>query len=80
MQEMTVSFSAEQITAIKGEQSELVLDIPVASDVPDIFKYKLRAEYEDCVEIVSQEMEAKRGYIIYESIFDKKIEHQIRAK
>lgn len=82
MSEMTVSFSAAQVAAIKGESisSEVVLDIPIARGEPATFSYKIRAEYENCAEIVGNERTAERGYIIYESIYDNKIDYQVRAK
>ena len=66
--------------AAERRLGELFLEIPIVTDAADSIKYRLHAEYENCKEIVSQEREVKRSYIIYESIYGNKIDYAIRAK
>lgn len=81
MPEMTVSFSPEQLAVIEVKRpGELFLEIPIADQASDTFKYKVRAEYGNCSEILSSERTVKRGYIIYESIYGNKIDYTIRAR
>ena len=82
MTEMTISFSAKQVTAIRAEHSssELLLNIPIADGEADTFKYNVHAEYENCAEIFSEDRVVERGWIIYEYIESNKTHYAIRAK
>ena len=82
MPELSVAFSSAQINALKHTEvsREVLLDIPVSEKASKNFSYSIKAEYEDCADIVSQNIEVQRGYIIYENVYNNQITHQIRAK
>jgi len=42
--------------------------------------YTVRASYDDCETILSDVRQVERGWLIYESISDGNIKHQVRAK
>ncbi len=49
-------------------------------DLTEKYGYKVHARYSDCADIVSDERIVERGWVLYESIRDGKVDHHVRAK
>jgi len=79
----SVTISGDQIktlnTGMVGKMDIMLIISPNKFSDKKI-TYKVRAKYEDCAEIVSDERNVKLGWGLYEWIDNNKIRHEVRNK
>ena len=79
----TVSKAIEQIDKEdSGIASNMDTTIFV---IPNIFHkgkitYQVKADYINCKGIISEKRQVERGWLLYETVRDGKIEHQVRSR
>ncbi len=83
LEEKVVTISGNQVGRINtgiGAKVESQINIsPLAMD-DGWFTYVLRARYDNCSELVSEERRVKQGWYIYEFIRNQNITHKVRNK
>ena len=83
MESHTVSVKGAQIDSPStrmGEDEDIFLYAGPPHKAEDEMRYRLRARYSDCAEVLSEERVVEAGWILYERIENGRIHHMVRAR
>jgi len=81
--EKNISITKDQVNyefPILGKGSDTIVKIYAKTNSEGNVIYKLRALYENCGEILGEKRKVEPGWMLYETIRDKEIIFQVRAK
>jgi len=84
MVNQTISVKGDQIGQTDTQMMAAKFEAFIyAAQVPSLqgeVRYRLRASYSDCADVLGDERVAKEGWILYETIEGGSIDHVVRSK